>query len=45
LINADDFLETVVAYANTNNGTVFIGVDDEGNIAGLKIPYEELLEK
>jgi ATP-dependent DNA helicase RecG len=29
------FYETVVSFANTNGGTILLGVDDEGNIVGI----------
>ena len=30
------FLKTVVAFANTNGGTIFLGVDDDCQITGFK---------
>lgn len=35
-LSRDRFLETIVAFANTNGGTIFIGVDDNCQIAGFK---------
>jgi flagellar basal body-associated protein FliL len=32
-----DFLETVTAFANTNDGTIFLGIDDHGVVSGLKV--------
>lgn len=31
----DEFLETIVAFANTEGGTVFLGVDDNGKPVGV----------
>lgn len=33
----------MIAFANTEGGTILIGVDDNGNLAGVKYPDEELL--
>ena len=30
-----EFLETVVSFANTNDGTILLGVDDDGRVAGF----------
>ena len=30
-----DFAKEVVAFLNTRNGTIYVGVDDEGNITGV----------
>jgi len=40
----DEFLETVVAFANSGTGKIILGVDDKGNVLGI---YEEFsnLEK
>jgi len=35
-LGRDEFLETVVAFANTNGGTIFLGIDDSCRIVGLK---------
>ncbi len=45
LDNKDDFVETVVAYANKNNGIILVGVDNKGNIIGLKEQYEKAKTK
>ncbi len=34
--------KTIAAFMNTEGGTLFIGVDDEGNILGLQNDYETL---
>ncbi len=31
----DDLYKEVIAFANTDGGTVYIGIDDEGNVVGL----------
>jgi len=33
----DEILETVVAFANTSGGEVFVGVDDSGNAVGVSL--------
>ncbi|WNY26083.1 RNA-binding domain-containing protein [Methanolapillus millepedarum] len=33
---SDDIKKCVIAFANTNGGTLYIGVDDNGNAVGLK---------
>ena len=35
-IITDDVCKEVIAFANTNGGTLFIGIDDKGNKIGLK---------
>lgn len=32
----EDFLKSVTAFANTNDGTIFVGIDDEGKIKGIE---------
>jgi len=32
-----DLLKSVTAFANTNDGTIFVGVDDHGKICGLDV--------
>lgn len=34
----DDVKKTVIAFANTNGGTLFIGVDDDGEVRGIDHP-------
>ena len=36
VLNRDDFLETVVSFANTGGGTIFLGIDDNCKIKGFK---------
>lgn len=33
----DDILKSITAFANTNDGTIFIGIDDEGKINGINV--------
>jgi hypothetical protein len=35
-LDSNEFLETVVAFANTSGGTIFLGVDDNCRIKGFK---------
>lgn len=42
LVN-DNAVKTIVAFANTAGGTLYIGVDDEGNAVGLDDADAELL--
>lgn len=37
-----DIKKEVVAFANSNNGTIYIGIDDSGNIIGLKNAEKDL---
>ncbi len=39
-----DLNKTVVAFANTSGGKIYIGVDDYGEVVGLSNPDEELLK-
>jgi len=38
----NDFIESVVAFLNTNRGTILIGVDDKGNVVGSKKRAEDI---
>lgn len=33
---SDEIYKEVIAFANTDGGTIYIGVDDEGNVVGLE---------
>jgi predicted HTH transcriptional regulator len=33
----DDILKSIAAFANTNDGTIFIGIDDGGKISGINV--------
>lgn len=35
LPSADNLAKAMVAFANTNGGTIYIGVDDQGNLKGI----------
>jgi schlafen family protein len=35
-LTEDPLLRAITAFANTNDGTVFIGIDDEGRVRGLE---------
>ena len=37
-----DIKKEIVAFANTNNGTIYIGIDDNGEIIGLKKAEKDL---
>ncbi len=37
-----DIKKEIVAFANTNNGTIYIGIDDGGNVIGLKDANKDL---
>ena len=37
----DELLKSIAAFANTNDGAIFIGVDDGGHIMGLKLDYKQ----
>lgn len=37
-----DIKKEIVAFANTNNGTIYIGIDDNNNIIGLKNAEKDL---
>jgi len=39
----DDYLKWVCGFANAFGGKIFIGIDDNGNVTGLK-DYKNLLE-
>lgn len=41
--DSDDFLETVVAFANTNEGIILIGVDNKAQIIGVKEDFNQML--
>ncbi len=37
-----DVKKEIIAFANTNDGTIYIGIDDNGNIIGLKNANKDL---
>lgn len=37
-----DIKKEIVAFANSNDGTIYIGIDDDGNIVGLKDAKKDL---
>lgn len=39
----DKIARELIAFANTDGGTLLVGVDDDGSLAGVKYPEEELL--
>lgn len=42
-VYADDIKKTVVAFANTKGGTVYIGVEDDGSVVGVEDTDETML--
>ncbi|MBL7850156.1 MAG: ATP-binding protein, partial [Cyclobacteriaceae bacterium] len=39
----DKIARELIAFANTDGGTLLVGVDDDGTVTGVKFPEEELL--
>ncbi len=39
----DDIRKTVIAFANSEGGTIYIGVDDDGTVVGVKDIGDEML--
>lgn len=39
----DDIRKTVIAFANSEGGTIYIGVDDDGTVVGIKDIGDEML--
>ena len=39
----EKIVREMIAFANTDGGTILIGVDDNGSLSGVKYPDEELL--
>lgn len=37
-----DIKKEIVAFANTNDGTIYVGIDDDGNVVGLKNASKDL---
>lgn len=37
-----DIKKEIIAFANTNEGTIYIGIDDNGHVIGLKNAKEDL---
>jgi hypothetical protein len=37
----DEVLKSIAAFANTNDGVIFIGIDDTGRITGLELDFKQ----
>jgi hypothetical protein len=37
----DELLKSIAAFANTNDGAIFIGIDDSGRIGGLELDFKQ----
>jgi len=37
----DEVLKSIVAFANTNDGVIFIGIDDVGHVKGLELDFTQ----
>jgi hypothetical protein len=37
----DELLKSIVAFANTNDGVIFIGIDDAGHVKGLDLDFTQ----
>ena len=44
-IYTEDIKKTVVAFANTNGGKIFIGIEDDGNVIGIDDVDETMLKR
>ena len=42
MILTKDIKKEIIAFANTNGGKIYIGVDDDGNIIGIDNPDNDL---
>jgi ATP-dependent DNA helicase RecG len=40
----EEIKKTIIAFANTSGGTLYIGVNDDKSIAGVKNPDDTLLQ-
>lgn len=40
----DDIKKDIIAFANSNNGMIYIGIDDNGNVVGLENAEKDLEE-
>lgn len=40
--NQSEFLESISAFANTNDGTILLGIDDEGNLIGIHDDFDKI---
>jgi predicted HTH transcriptional regulator len=40
-IAEDELLKSIAAFANTNDGVIFIGIDDCGHIVGLELDFKQ----
>jgi len=39
--SADELAESIAAFANTNDGVIFLGVDDNGHVKGLPLDFKQ----
>jgi ATP-dependent DNA helicase RecG len=39
----DDIKKTIIAFANSDGGTLFVGIDDDGSVVGVSNPDDTLL--
>ena len=37
----DELLKSIAAFANTNDGVIFVGIDDAGHIKGLRLDFAQ----
>lgn len=43
-LSDDDIIEAVVAFANTDGGTLFLGVENDGNITGIHDSHKDITQ-
>lgn len=39
----DDIRKTVIAFANSNSGTIYVGIEDDGKVVGVQNVDGEML--
>ncbi|MBQ5311919.1 MAG: ATP-binding protein, partial [Oscillospiraceae bacterium] len=43
-LSDSDLIDTIVAFANTNGGDLYLGVEDDGEITGLHKSHQDITQ-